>query len=381
MAFHKWRRRPSRHFGEVWVPFAQIDLQTTDTRFQTLALQIDSGAVVSLLRQSVAELLGLDLRSGQKIDVASVGGGTMAAYVHTIHTRFAPSIAYPVRYAIADTETVPNLLGRLDVFDHLQFDFDGTFEETRVAAPWLNHGQRQIWEFLIETEQHILDRWNETGFSDAIKDVARRFINRAEQILACVRALLVQHNTYAAPALIRSLLELALQFEYLMRDPEPRAQEYREYAHISKHKLSRALARNPKGPISDRLANSPNRQAGEQRNQNEYDRVRAMYEVQTKKGKTNLAQHWYKMSVHDLAQTLGRDGEYRLVYALCSSWTHGDPFSTQELQSNVLTNHSLVFIVCIGYYARMLLHLADAAKLLLTADQHDYLTQHSVGPS
>lgn len=74
MPVHKWRRRPSRHFGDVWVPFAQIEIQRADGMFQALALQIDSGAVVSLLRRSMADLLGLDFESGRRIEVSSVGG-------------------------------------------------------------------------------------------------------------------------------------------------------------------------------------------------------------------------------------------------------------------------------------------------------------------
>ena len=44
MSFHKWRRLPTKHFGEVWVPLAHIQLQDTDGKlheavalvFQTL---------------------------------------------------------------------------------------------------------------------------------------------------------------------------------------------------------------------------------------------------------------------------------------------------------------------------------------------------------
>ncbi len=72
MPVHKWRRRPSKHFGEVWVPFAHVEIQRTDGRFQAFALHIDSGAVVSLLRRSVAELLGVELEAGRQIDVTGV---------------------------------------------------------------------------------------------------------------------------------------------------------------------------------------------------------------------------------------------------------------------------------------------------------------------
>ena len=63
MTVHKWRRRPTKYFGEVFVPFAHIEIESSDGRFQAFALQLDSGTVVSLLRRSVADLLGVDLKA------------------------------------------------------------------------------------------------------------------------------------------------------------------------------------------------------------------------------------------------------------------------------------------------------------------------------
>ncbi len=57
MPVYSWRRRPTKHFGDVWVPYAEVEIQKTDKQFQAFALQVDSGAVVSLLRRSVADVL------------------------------------------------------------------------------------------------------------------------------------------------------------------------------------------------------------------------------------------------------------------------------------------------------------------------------------
>ncbi len=139
MPVYSWRRRPTKHFGEVWVPYAEVELKQADGHFQAFALQIDSGAVVSLLRRSVAGVLGIDLESGRRIDLASVGGGRTNAYVHEIPSRFGDGIEVTVPYAIAEIENVPNLLGRRVVFDELQVDFDPSLKETRIVAPWLEH--------------------------------------------------------------------------------------------------------------------------------------------------------------------------------------------------------------------------------------------------
>lgn len=124
MAVYKWSRRSSRHFGEIWIPLAYVELRKADGAFQAVAMQFDSGAVVSLLRRSAADLLGLDYKAGRKVSLGSVGGSSTVAYVHDVTTRFDKATELAVPFAIVETESVPNLLGRLGVFDRFQVDFD-----------------------------------------------------------------------------------------------------------------------------------------------------------------------------------------------------------------------------------------------------------------
>lgn len=199
--------------------------------------------------------------------------------------------------------------------------------------------------------------------------------------MACVAGLKLLHSNYAAPALIRSLFELALQFEYLMQEPEDRSQQYIDFSHVSKHKYTSAIANNPTGLVSRQLANSEKRAEGEKRNQEAYDKVKNKFLIKTKNNKTKPANNWYKLSVRDLAEKLGRVGEYRLIYAGCSNWAHGDPFSTVSDSSDPFTNPPIVFQLCIGYHARMLLNFADAGKIILSAEQDDALKKLANGIS
>ncbi len=98
MPIFDWCRRGTQNFGEVWVPFAHISLRSSDGSRQSLAIQIDTGAVVSLLRRSVADLLAIELETGRRIELTSVGGSSATAFVHMIHTQFADNIAYEVPY-------------------------------------------------------------------------------------------------------------------------------------------------------------------------------------------------------------------------------------------------------------------------------------------
>jgi hypothetical protein len=172
---------------------------------------------------------------------------------------------------------------------------------------------------------------------------------------------------------------MALQFEYLMEDPGPRAQQYLDYTWVTKHRQSTAVANNPTGPISSWIAASPRRATGEARNKLEYDRVRAQFVKKGRKGSQRLVDNWHGMSIHDLADRLGRLGEYRLVYAGCSAWAHGDPFSTEWMTGHWTSNGPIVFIACVGYYARMLLTVADVGGAILTAEQHGFLKKLAPG--
>jgi len=135
MPVYDWQLRPTRHFGQVWVPIAELELFGSNGKPQYVAMQIDTGAVVSLLRKSMADLLAIPLESGRLIEVIGIGGTPTIAYVHSVRARFNESFTLDLRFAIADTENVPNLLGRLDVFDSLRIVFDPVNHETQVTSP------------------------------------------------------------------------------------------------------------------------------------------------------------------------------------------------------------------------------------------------------
>jgi hypothetical protein len=369
MAVHKWRRRDTKYFGQVWTPFAEIGIKASSGTFMPFAMQADSGAVISLLRRSAVDVLGIELQSGRKVELSAVGHGTTVAYVHGLVTRFDDGICYPVRYAISESESSPNLLGRLDVFDRLQVDFDATLDETRISAPWLDPGDRRIWEFLLDTERRILSRWAELGLPAPADTVAKQFINRGEVLLACAMGLVKLHRPHAGPLFIRTLFELAMQFEYLMQDPAERAQRYLDFAHITRHRQSQEITKNPLGPISDWIASSPQRAAGEQRNLSEYNRVLPHFE----KRPGRPWDKWFCMSVRDLADKLNWLGEYRVWYAMCCNFAHADPFSTESEVPFPTRASRITMVACFHYYARMLLRISD--KIILTSEQYDGLTK------
>lgn len=373
MPVYKWRQRPTRHFGRVWVPFAHLELQGTDGRFQAFALQIDSGATVSLLRRSVAELLGFRLESGQRIDVTGVGGSKTTAFVHELQTRLDDKWPlFTIPFAISSVESVPNLLGRLGVFDQFQVDFDASLRETRLTEPWLDEVDRNIWEFLIETEQHILSRLPDADLAPAVREAVRRMIRRASLLVASAAGLVKLHCPYSAPLFIRALFEVAAQFEYMMQEPEARAQQYIDYEHITKYQQQQCFLEKADGPIGHMLRSSPRRKEGEARIKAEFDRVRSQFEG--KKGK--LHQYWHGMTLRRLVAELGTseadwEVEYELWYSKFSAWAHANPLEASRPDRSLPSKGSSVLMRCYVYYARMLLRVSQ--EMVLTDEQYQFL--------
>ena len=134
MPVFAWRRRMTRHFGEQWTPFAELDLKTVSGHWRAISVQVDIGAVVSVVRRSTAELLGIVLEKGEPIDLAGIGAEPRKYFLHRIPARIGDLPECTMRVAVADSEDAPNLLGRLDVIDRFQMILDPDLIETRFAV-------------------------------------------------------------------------------------------------------------------------------------------------------------------------------------------------------------------------------------------------------
>ncbi len=372
MAVYKWRPKSTPNFGEVWVPYAEVRLIPTGTTAtpRQFLLQIDSGATVSLLRRSAADLLGLNLQAGRRIELTGVGGSGITAWEHRLLTLFSDSErGFQVRYAIAETEDVPNLLGRLDVFDRFQVDFDSSLSETRVSGRWLTNDEARMWRNFLDLAEHVESRFDGRRWPDEqVREAAGRFLQRGQQLVAAAAGLARSHCEYEGPLLVRAAFEIAAQFEYLMRDPVPRAVQYLEFSAVTRWKHIQANVADPGGPITRRLAESPRRAEAEPRLRAEYERVEAGY--RKKPDKERHWPNWYCMSIADLAREVGWDPEYRLWYAESSAWAHGDPWVSGN---DSFAEKWQVILNCVRYYGRMLLRLTESQQIVLAAEQYKIL--------
>lgn len=360
-----WRKRATRHFGEQWVPIAHLQLQDVRGAWREFALQIDTGAVITTLARSAADLLGIDFQRGAALELVSVGGSVNRFSLHEVPARIGDASAPRLRIAFAEREDVPNLLGRLDILDRFQLDFDPSTEETHIRAPWLDADTRRIWRQFLATEAHIQSRWRDHPLAREVDECCARFMNRADQLVAAAAGLLKLQRDFELPQFARSLFDLTVQFEYLMQEPAARARLYLEFEHVTRFHASRTWTA-AAGQIGDTLRASPARATGQAQIDHEYQRVRANYAAP---GKSNRERaHWYAGTLHDLAAAVGRKNEYRTIYSRYSAWAHGDPAATRRTRVETGGLWPLF-----AYWAAILLLIAEKKQIILAADQYETL--------
>jgi len=119
--------------GTIYRPKARVQLQSIDKEWHAFWVYVDSGADLSLFTRADAALLGLNLREGEYRPIMGIGGVLIPAYIHCVDLKIEDSVLL-VKTAFADSDEVPRLLGRTDVFDHFRVIFDGRELATILEA-------------------------------------------------------------------------------------------------------------------------------------------------------------------------------------------------------------------------------------------------------
>lgn len=91
-------------------------------------LVVDTGASISVFPRTFARELSINLRSGDPLTLTDVSGSTIDAWSHQIEIALeAPDgtalSAIQIEAAFAENDKVPYLLGRLDVLDQVNINF------------------------------------------------------------------------------------------------------------------------------------------------------------------------------------------------------------------------------------------------------------------
>ena len=110
-------------------PTARIFLQSAKSEWYAFRVYIDSGADISLFTKTDAKLLSLNIYHGQYRPIIGIGRTLIPAYIHQANIRIGNTIL-KASISFADSDEVPRLLGRTDIFKHFKITFNEKNLET-----------------------------------------------------------------------------------------------------------------------------------------------------------------------------------------------------------------------------------------------------------
>ena len=119
---------PSKR-GIVHRPIVHVYLQSKDGSWYLFYPYVDSGADTSLFSKGDASLLKMKLYEGDYSPIVGIGKVMMPAYIHDVKMKIGETVLN-ASIAFADSDEVPRLLGRTDVFKRFRITFDETNLQT-----------------------------------------------------------------------------------------------------------------------------------------------------------------------------------------------------------------------------------------------------------
>ena len=109
--------------GIVHRPVVLVHLRSMDGSWLAFRVYADSGADISLFTKGDSKLLGLNLYEGEYRPIVGVGKILIPAYVHRVGMMIGEAV-FEADVAFAESDEVPRVLGRADVFKRFRVTFD-----------------------------------------------------------------------------------------------------------------------------------------------------------------------------------------------------------------------------------------------------------------
>jgi hypothetical protein len=121
-----YRKYKDREGNLVQLPIVSVRVTHNKTSLALWGL-VDSGADITLLNSSFAQLFSIDLKNGRRIPLVGVlEGPEFAAYLHQVNLAIKGVGSADTLVAFTDSEKYPDLviLGRRGFFEHFIIKFE-----------------------------------------------------------------------------------------------------------------------------------------------------------------------------------------------------------------------------------------------------------------
>ena len=130
MIKYDWHEEYSESFGLIKRPVAEIHIKDKNNIWRAITMYIDSGADISIIKKSFGELFGHDIKKGRKIRLKGISKEEVIAYIHKMDLLIGTH-EIGIEVAIAESDDIPNILGRKDVFHLFEVQFKNRKQCTR----------------------------------------------------------------------------------------------------------------------------------------------------------------------------------------------------------------------------------------------------------
>lgn len=123
-------------------PAAEVGFYSKTKKQLTLYLVIDSGATVSALPKSDADVLGVRLEDGIQTAVAGVGNQFVSGWQHNLEISLGRN-KFRIPFVFLDTDFAPRVLGRSGIFERFSIIFEersrrtGLLSYNNTSARWI----------------------------------------------------------------------------------------------------------------------------------------------------------------------------------------------------------------------------------------------------
>ena len=114
-------------YGRIPDPYITISISTW-YGWRNLGFLVDSGADVSIVPKSIAELVGLDLRKARKHRTFGVEGKGLLVYEGALDIKIGTQ-QLKIPCLFSSQEKTPLLLGRSGLFNHFTIVFDNQYKK------------------------------------------------------------------------------------------------------------------------------------------------------------------------------------------------------------------------------------------------------------
>lgn len=115
--------------GIIHRPTARVYLQSNKSEWFAFRVYIDSGADISLFTKGDSKILGLSLYEGEYRPIIGIGKVLIPAYIHKVKMKIGDTVLN-INSSFADSDEVPRLLGRTNIFKHFKITFNESNLET-----------------------------------------------------------------------------------------------------------------------------------------------------------------------------------------------------------------------------------------------------------